>query len=263
MFKQLLKNLNILNIILITITLIFVHFKLEPRLKNRATFNPKVTVEKTDESEPEEEEEPALVPQEYKLIAENNLFHPDRHIPKIVVQKPEEKLPPPDFILYGTMVTDDVKLAFIDDRKTPYTTPGGGKRSRTLKIGDTLSGYTLKEIDHEKAVMVRNGNEIVLKKAASQDKKIAPATAGGGHTRRPPQPFTRGGSQPAYTPQAPAALTPPTIITVPAVPVQPAAPKATTPAPTTPGSKTPAPRTPQQQQPQSHNKTNNQTMPPK
>ena len=259
MFKQLLKNLNILNIILIISIVLFLHFKLEPRLKDKAAFIPKVTSEKTEESATEEEgEEETLAPQEYKLIADNNLFHPERHIPKIVVQKPEEKLPPPDFILYGTMVTDDVKLAFIDDRKMPYTTPGGGKRSRTLKIGDTLSGYTLKEIDHEKAVMVRDGNELILKKAASQDKKVPPATAGG-HSRRPPQPFTRGGqTQPAYTPQAPAALTPPTIITVPAVPVQPAAPKTPAPAPTTP-SKTPATKTPQQQQ----NKTHPTTQQPK
>lgn len=280
MLKNILRNLNVLNAVLIVLLILFVHYGLMPRLETGIQLKPKTAAGKSSAvadtagnnagtktvAGPEAEEETKLVPQEYKIISDENLFHPDRTIVKFVPPtKPEEKLPPPDFVLYGTMLTDSVKLAFIDDKRAPYNTPGSQqKRSRTLKVGDTLSGFTVKEIDHEKVIMARNSEEIILKKSASSDK---PAPGQPQQRSSPTFPRSpRGGGNYYQPPQniAPAApLAPPTIITVPAIPVQPATPSQQ-PATGTPkthtqpvGTPSSAPKT---QQPQQQKAPNQQKM---
>jgi hypothetical protein len=69
----------------------------------------------------------------------------------------------PDFVLYGTLVADNISVAYMEDKKSPRTTPGRGKRQTALKKGDTLSGYTLKEIDPEHVIMVRGEDTLIVK----------------------------------------------------------------------------------------------------
>jgi hypothetical protein len=54
-------------------------------------------------------------------------------------------------------------VAYMEDKKSPRTTPGRGKRQTALKKGDTLSGYTLKEIDPEQVTMVRGEDTLIVK----------------------------------------------------------------------------------------------------
>ncbi len=114
---------------------------------------------KPQEKITEEYQMPSI--EEYAKIADENLFHPERKIP---VQKVEQQpLPKPEFVLYGTLITDDLQLAYIEDLKAPFTTPGRGKRQASLRKGDKMSGFTLKEIDAEKIVMVRGEETIVVR----------------------------------------------------------------------------------------------------
>jgi len=99
-------------------------------------------------------------PTDYMNIAEENLFHPERRIPP--EKKVEQELPKPDFVLYGTMVTDDLNVAYLEDLKAPRTTPGRGKRQVALKKGDTFSGFTLKEIEADKIVMMRGEEQMMV-----------------------------------------------------------------------------------------------------
>jgi len=99
--------------------------------------------------------------QEYAVIAEHNLFHPDRIIP--AEKKAEVVVPRPDFILYGILIADNVSIAYINDKKTVRTTPGRGKRQISLKIGEALSGYTLKQVLLDKVVMVRGDDTIEVR----------------------------------------------------------------------------------------------------
>jgi len=99
-------------------------------------------------------------PSDYTIISEENLFHPERIIPP--EKKAEQELPKPDFILYGTMVSDDISLAFLEDLKSPRNTPGRGKRQVALKKGDTFSGFTLKEIAQDNIVMVRGEEKMMV-----------------------------------------------------------------------------------------------------
>ena len=99
-----------------------------------------------------------LSPQEYRVIADQNLFHPDRIIPP--EKKPESVLPKPEFILFGTLITPDLRMAYLEDKKAPVTTPGRGQRQTALKIGESLSGFRLKEVMTDKVVMTR-GEETI------------------------------------------------------------------------------------------------------
>jgi hypothetical protein len=106
--------------------------------------------------------------QDYAVIAEKNLFHPERLIP---AEKKEADVPKPEFVLYGTLIVDNVRIAYISDKKSPRSTPGRGKRQVALKIGEVLSGYTLKEVLPDSAVMMRGDDRIDLKVISPENKK--------------------------------------------------------------------------------------------
>lgn len=158
--REILKNINLLNVLLMAVFAVFSMYILFPILNIKSGYTlpaAKKTAEKTEENAA-----PFQTPSiaEYTLIAEQNPFHPDRKIP---VDKAEaSSLTKPDFVLYGTMITDSVSIAYMEDLKAPYTTPGRGKRQTALKKGDTFSGFTLKEIEKDKIVMARGEETVVV-----------------------------------------------------------------------------------------------------
>lgn len=111
-----------------------------------------------EEELPVENQLPSIT--EYTIVSEENLFHPERRIPP--EKKEEQPLPKPEFVLYGTLITDDTRLAYLEDLKSPRNTPGRGKRQIVLKKGDSMSGFTLKEIEAEQVVMVRGEEKVVV-----------------------------------------------------------------------------------------------------
>lgn len=125
--------------------------------------------------------------QDYLIIAEQNLFHPERRIPPLTAEVPR-----PEFILYGTLVSDSTRIAYLSDKKAVRSTPGRGKRQNSLKIGESLSGYQLKEVHFDHIVMVR-GDDVIrvrvvtpgLKKERSSQKTGSTASVEGGNTPAP------------------------------------------------------------------------------
>jgi len=103
---------------------------------------------------------PSIV--EYAKIPEGNLFHPERKIPVEKNADQQQPLLKPEFVLYGILITDDLRLAYMEDLKTHRDSPGRGKRQTALKKGDTLSGFTLKEIETDRIVMARGAEKIVV-----------------------------------------------------------------------------------------------------
>jgi len=99
-------------------------------------------------------------PTDYSVIAEQNLFHPDRKIP--VETAAEAPLPTPDFVLYGTLLTEDMKVAYMEDKKSPQNTPGRPNRQSVLHQGESLSGFVVKEIDKDSVTMVRGDETVVV-----------------------------------------------------------------------------------------------------
>jgi hypothetical protein len=159
--KYLFRNITVLNIVLAAVAAAWATTVISPMVRTHASFTPPA-LKKT---EPAKEEIPAQSqvpsPQDYTLIADQNLFHPERRIP---IEKPPgpPPPPPPEFVLYGTLVTDGTSVAYMEDRKAPQSTAGRGKRQISLKKGETLSGFTVKEIDSEKVVMAKGEESITV-----------------------------------------------------------------------------------------------------
>ena len=164
--RYLLKNVNLLNIILFiilvyvvkTIALPFFNYHyagIPPAVKKQ------VATAADAKAKPAESKGPS--PLDYVVIADQNPFHPDRKIPvPKVVAPPAPPLPTPEFVLFGTMVTPDLSIAYMEDKKAPKTTQGRGKRVTTLKLGESLSGFVLKEVDADKVVMLRGDESMVI-----------------------------------------------------------------------------------------------------
>lgn len=158
MVRRLLKNINLVNILLAGLLVALARYTLYPSPDPKVKVVPSQHKSDIIEKVKEEKERPPSSPADYMVIAEQNPFHPERKIP--VEKKAEQPLPKPDFVLYGTLITDDLSIAYMEDLKSPVSTPGRGKRQMPLKVGQSLSGFTLKEIKPEKVVMVR-GEEIM------------------------------------------------------------------------------------------------------
>lgn len=157
--RRVIKNFNLLNCILIAAALVFTTVFLFPqRDSNVAIVLPslkKKPVEKT-QSEPPKAQNPS--PMDYVVVADENLFHPERRIPP--EKKEEAALPKPEFVLFGTLIAPNLSIAYMEDKKAPVTTPGRGNRQTTLKKGEMLSGFRLKEIMKDRVVMARGGETI-------------------------------------------------------------------------------------------------------
>src|SRR4030042_2543192 len=160
-FRRLLINCNLLNGILVAASLIFASCFLLPRLDSNSTFVPATMIKKkpSERNRPEEQKFQNPSPLHYVSIVDQNLFHPERKIPP--EKRPETDLLKPEFVLYGTLITPDLSMAYLEDKKAPVTTPGRGRRQTVLKKGESLSGFVLKKIKPDKVVMNR-GEEVIM-----------------------------------------------------------------------------------------------------
>lgn len=166
--RYLLSNINVMNVLLAAVLLVAAYFTFlhSPSVK---TVRVKQTVKKVAPDKKSAGTKKAVqddktpFPTDYAVIAEQNLFHPDRKIPeKKEEKKPGPPEPKPDFVLDGVIVTGDMKIAFMEDKKQPVNTPGRPNRQTPLKIGESMSGYMLMEIDEDKVVMRKGDDRIVV-----------------------------------------------------------------------------------------------------
>jgi hypothetical protein len=126
--SSILRQITVLNCILLVCILAFSYFILAPIFTVDVKV-PSASSAAVEAVGPEKEQaaEPVVTPpmQDYAVISEKNLFHPDRIIP---VEKKEVTIPRPEFVLYGTLIVDDVRIAYLSDKKAPRTTAGSGIR---------------------------------------------------------------------------------------------------------------------------------------
>lgn len=102
---------------------------------------------------------------DFQLIAEKNLFAPERQPPQEDSEAlAEETAPPlnPEPTLHGTLLIGDRQYATI----TKYE--GRGRRSQPSKVkvtlGDDVQGYTVSEISRDAIVLKWNDTEVVIEK---------------------------------------------------------------------------------------------------
>lgn len=157
-FKYMIGNINLLNIFLIIGIILFVDYIINPQVSMTGNYilpKPDAVINEKEESSDQSQ---SLSFIDYMVIADKNPFHPERIIP--VDKKEPPLLPKPELLLYGTTITDDLSIAYVEDKKAPRNTPGRGRRHTILKKGDNISGFILKEIYADRIVLVR-GEEMM------------------------------------------------------------------------------------------------------
>ncbi len=209
MLRYLFLSLNIVNGLLALALAAFLNLAVLPLLDPVPRISlPAVT----GTTLPTAEQKPAARPlpaADYAVVSDKNLFHPERKIPP--EKQPEKTVPKPDVYLYGTLIAGDGSMAFVEDKRAPYSTPGRGKRQTVLKKGDVLSGYTLGEIAANRIVFFKGEDKVVVMLEDREKKRTeAPAAASprGATAGMPPAPPTGAFPSPAASVSAPAAGAP-------------------------------------------------------
>jgi hypothetical protein len=166
--RYLVRSINPLNILLLIIMIAAAIGILFPLMKANARYTlPQVNPKPVEETEKPQEKIGNILPSDYTIIGELNLFHPERRVP---VDKKAEEIPKPELILYGTMIQDNVQYAFIEDKKSPKTTPGRGNRQTTVKKGDVIGGFVISEIGTDRITLIK-GDEKMTVLLANADKR--------------------------------------------------------------------------------------------
>jgi hypothetical protein len=187
-FKYCLKNITLLNILLIATIVLFANYTLFLMFVEKIKYVlPSMTRSASEEIKTIEEPPPPSS-SDYIAISEQNVFHPERRIPP--EKKEETPLPKPEFVLYGTLITGDTSLAYLEDQKAPRNTPGRGKRTTPLKKGDMMSGFVLKDVQADKIVMVRGEEKMVVRVYNPNRSKAAGVAAPGASSNAPQRPLS-------------------------------------------------------------------------
>ncbi|MDP1991351.1 MAG: hypothetical protein Q8K00_10020 [Syntrophales bacterium] len=200
------KSINVLNCLLMLAVAAGACVIIVPFL-NR-TIQPTLPAAGIAETEPTSQ--PASLPHpsqaDYAIVGEQNLFHPERMIPPENKVETAVVIPKPELVLYGTLISDNLSIAYIEDKKAPYSTPGRGKRQTQLKKGDNVSGYVLQEIEPNHIVLVKGEEKLVVmldekdrKRGGETATPVAATSSPGG---LPPSSAVPTVSRPATSPAA-------------------------------------------------------------
>ena len=171
---RLLRSINLLNILLAAAAVAAALYIVVPRINKEMNFTPPAVKAAPAPAEGRKQKTmsgPAAPPIDFMLIADQNLFNPERKIPvdKALAPPPPPK---PELVLYGTLINGDTRLAYVEDIKAPVITPGRGKRLKVLKIGDMVNDFRVTEIDPAIIVLVR-GSEVMTVELANPKGKRA------------------------------------------------------------------------------------------
>lgn len=167
--KVLLKSISVLNLLLLA-TAIFLFFELDYSLINKKT---KVTIPGPKEISLKGEEKASAESTasylDYVAVTEKNLFHPERKLP--AEKKEDQQSAKPEIILYGTLITGEKRVAYVEDKKSPYSTPGRGKRQVAVNEGGMIAGYKLMEVNTESILLARGEDKIVVTLNTQKERK--------------------------------------------------------------------------------------------
>lgn len=202
--KYFFRNISVLNGVLVIFALLVVNHAIFPFMNTniRYALSPSKKHAEAKKEKSSEHNSPSLA--DYVIVAEQNLFSPERKIP---VEKKEEQqpLPKPEIVLYGTLISGDSRLAYLEDLKAPQSTAGRGKRQIVLREGDTLGGFTLKEIEPDKIVMVR-GEEKIISNVHNTQRVKTKGVGQEAHSQSPQVPLQTPAVSSLQKPQSPGSL---------------------------------------------------------
>lgn len=199
MFTYILRNLNVLNGLLLAAIALLVVFIAVPFFSMDIWLSiPKVPPAKIGQGvQTSVAENPSLA--DYALISDQNLFNPARRIPPAGTE--EKMFARPEIVLYGTLITGNTRIAFIEDKRAPKITPGRGKRQIAAQKGYNINGYILQQIEPDRIVFAKGMDRIVVRLEEGEKRKetkepitnpqeAAPAAPSGIQNGSPVQPST-------------------------------------------------------------------------
>ncbi len=166
--RYLIRNATVLNTVLLAVVIVLVVGIIVPIVRMRYAYSLPGVKAKPPAEDVLQAQAAAKLPSDYAIIGEVNLFHPDRVIP---VDKKAE-VPRPEVVLYGTTI-DTVRLAFIEDKRHPKSTPGRGNRQSVVKKGEVVSGYTVTEIFTDRIVLARGDDRVTVMLSPPEKRKAA------------------------------------------------------------------------------------------
>jgi hypothetical protein len=188
MVRYITRHASLLNALLLVVFLVVAAFVFLSLTRTDLRYSlPQVKLKAPAENQKQVEKTASPTPADFTVIGEMNLFHPERITP---IEKKAE-LPKPELILYATMVSDTAQFAFIEDKKSPKTTPGRGNRQTVIQKGDVISGFTVTEITTDKIVLAKGDEQFAVYISAGEKRKegiAAPAKPGTAPAARPAPP---------------------------------------------------------------------------
>ncbi len=184
MKQYILRSANLINLLLMAAVLFLAVNLVSLLSAGTDVVLPKIQAERTRGADAARDTEYPSSP-DYAAIAENNLFHFERKIPPA----PKDGTPDsrPDIVLYGTLITANAAVAYLEDRKAFLSSPGRGERQRVVKKGEPVGGYILQDIFPDRIVLAKGPDRVVVY-LSDRNKKGAPA-AKALHAERNPSPM--------------------------------------------------------------------------
>ena len=202
MFRReyLLKNCSLLNLILLVAVIVLACHIVPPLLHVQSRIAPPKGAKPAAEPHRHLATDSNPVPVDFRIITEQNLFHPSR---KAVEETGNEQpLPMPDIVLYGTLIMNDLTAAYVQDRKSTSSTRGRENRQRLLKKGDMISGFVLREVGEDWIALVRGDERMIVFLNEKKNRKAGEAALQAADSRRT------------------AAAVPPLLVTPPSAPIE-------------------------------------------
>ena len=180
-----LRNYFLINLILIII-LSFLGFKLYETYRATEGMPSSSVIKQKKVKEAAQKRAPVLNESSYAVITQKDLFKPSRSASEKEVEKTTEKGAPKDPPkLFGTIIFNNEKTAILQDSES--------KNTRTYKLNQLISGYTISEIHEDKVVLLKAGEEHVVK--LREDKGVTPpkrqAVQNNRNIKKAPKPATR------------------------------------------------------------------------
>jgi hypothetical protein len=188
--KYLFKNVTVLNVLLIISLVFLASYSFLNFSKISIKYSPQAHKKALPDAERTILERQLPSPADYIIVSEQNILHPERRIPPAKKEEPPP-LPKPDVVLYGTMISDGISIAYLEDLKAPRNTPGRGKRQLTMREGDIISGFVIKKIEADKIQMDRGQEEMVVSIHTHKETKhqgAPPPDKQAAAPQQPPQP---------------------------------------------------------------------------
>jgi hypothetical protein len=223
--QTLLRNATILNLILLALAIAGIVGALMPLTDISVNVTPQPIGEgysvRADQASSEMHAPPYS---DYAMISDQNIFHPSRKPPE---KKGNMAIARPEVILYGTLITHTLRVAYVEDKKSPRATPGRGNRQIALKKGDTLNGYVLKEVEKDRIELAKGDDRIVVylsdQNKVRSGETTRSASPAGSQQQTGPLQTVPAVPRPTVQPRAMQAGPQPTVQpkTMPASPVQP------------------------------------------